>query len=106
MSLIPARMKKIQSKMKALEWPQHFPHYTYGDFSYAQGQLTLQYVIRSGKISNSFESLWLSSLPARMKKIGSKTKTLEWPQYFSNYNPMGAICCHRNQSSDPYWPKT
>ena len=22
------------------------------------------------------------------------------------YNPMGAICCHGNQSSDPIWPKT
>ena len=21
-----------------------------------------------------------------------KTKALEWPQYFTNYNPMGAIC--------------
>ena len=23
-----------------------------------------------------------------------------------HYNPMGAICCHGNQSSDPTWPKT
>ena len=27
MSLFPARMKRFQSKMKALEWPQHFFHY-------------------------------------------------------------------------------
>ena len=27
MSLLPASMKKIRSKMKALEWTQHFPHY-------------------------------------------------------------------------------
>ena len=25
--LLFPRMKKIQSKMKLLEWPQHFPHY-------------------------------------------------------------------------------
>ena len=25
--LLPASMKKIRSKMKALEWTQHFPHY-------------------------------------------------------------------------------
>ena len=25
---------------------------------------------------------------------------------FFHYNPMGAICCHGNQSSDPIWPKT
>ena len=23
-----------------------------------------------------------------------------------NYNPMGDIRCHGNQSSDPIWPKT
>ena len=27
MSALPASMKKIRSKMKALEWTQHFPHY-------------------------------------------------------------------------------
>ena len=25
---------------------------------------------------------------------------------FPHYNPMGAICCHENQSSDPILPKT
>ena len=32
MSLLPARMKMIQSKMKLLEW-SHFSHYVYGNFS-------------------------------------------------------------------------
>ena len=27
-------------------------------------------------------------------------KELEWSQDFPYYNPMGAICCHGNQSSD------
>ena len=27
MPSLPVRMKKIQSKMKSLEWPQHFSHY-------------------------------------------------------------------------------
>ena len=27
MSSLPASMKKIRSKIKALEWTQHFPHY-------------------------------------------------------------------------------
>ena len=27
MSSLPARMRMIKSKMKALEWTQHFPHY-------------------------------------------------------------------------------
>ena len=46
------------------------------------------------------------SLPARIKKILSKMKALEWSQNFPHYNPMGTICCHGNQSSDPIWPKT
>ena len=35
-----------------------------------------------------------------------KKKALEWPQDFPHYNPMGAICCNGNQSSDLIWPKT
>ena len=70
MPLLPARMKMIQSKMKELEWSQHCYHYkSMGIFPDAQGQLTLQSLVRSGPIWNSFEMLWMSSLPARMKKI-------------------------------------
>ena len=43
MSLLPTRMKMIHTKMKELEWSQHFPHYkSMGIFQDAQGQLTLQ----------------------------------------------------------------
>ena len=31
---------------------------------------------------------------------------LECSQDFPHYNPMGALCCHGNQSSDTIWPKT
>ena len=34
-----------------------------------------------------------------------KMKALEWTQHFPHYNPMGAICCHGNQSSNPTWSK-
>ena len=41
--LLPARMKKIYLKMKALEWSQHFSRYkSMGIFPDAQGQLTQQ----------------------------------------------------------------
>ena len=33
-------------------------------------------------------------------------KELEWSQDFPHYNPMGAICCHGNQSSYPILSKT
>ena len=52
MSSIPARMKKIQLKMKALECSQDFSHYkSIGIFPDAQGQLTPQSLVRSGRIS-------------------------------------------------------
>ena len=55
-----------------IEWSQHFSHYkSMGFFSDAQGQLTPQPLVRSGQISNSFKTLWLSLLPAKMKKIQS-----------------------------------
>ena len=104
MSSLPARMSMIDSKMKELECSQDFSHYkSMGIFP--DGQLTPQSLVRSGRISNSSEMLWMFSLPASMKKIRSKMKALEWTQHFPHYNPMGAICCHGNQSSNPTWSK-
>ena len=51
-------------------------------FPDAQGQLTPQSFVRSGRVSNSSEMLWMFSLPASMKKIQSKLKALECSQYF------------------------
>ena len=107
MSSLPARMRMIDSKMKVLEWSQDFSHYkSMGIFQIPQGQLTPQSLVRSGRISNSSEIGWMFSLPASMKKIRSKMKALEWTQHFPHYNPMGAFCCHGNQSSNPTWSKT
>ena len=104
---LPARMRMIESKMKELVCSQDFSHYkSMGIFPDAQGQLTPHSLVRSGPISNSFEMLLMFSLPASMKTIRSNMKALEWTQHFPNYNPMGAICCHGNQSSNPTWSKT
>ena len=62
-----------------------------GIFPDAQGQLTLQSLVRSGRISKSSEMLWMFSLPASMKKIRSKMKALEWTQHFPHYNSMVAM---------------
>ena len=60
MSSIPARRKKIQLKMKALECSQDFSHYkSMGIFPDAQGKLTPQSLVLSGRISNSSEILWI-----------------------------------------------
>ena len=88
--------------MKALELSQHFSHYkSMGIFPGAQGQLAHKSMVRSCQISNPSKLLWLSSFPARIKKNKSKIKALEWLQDFPHYSPMGAICGHGNQSSDP-----
>ena len=107
MTSLPTRMKLIHTKMKELEWSQDFSHYkSMGIFQDAQGQLTTQSLVESGPNSNLSEILWLSSLPASMKKIRSKMKALEWTQHLPHYNPMGAIRCHGHQSSDPICLKT
>ena len=92
--LLSARMKKIHPKMKVLEWSQHLSHYkSMGIFHKSP--------VQSCRISNPSEILWLSLLSARTKKNQSKMKELEWSQDFPHYNPLGAICCHGSQSSDP-----
>ena len=70
MSSLPARIIMIDSKMKKLECSQDFSHYkSLGIFPDAQGQLTPKSLVRSGRISISSETLWMSSLPASIKKI-------------------------------------
>ena len=67
--LLSARMKKIHPKLKELEWSQHFSHFkSMGTFPDAQGQLTHKSLVQSCRISNTFEILWLFSLPERIKK--------------------------------------
>ena len=43
----------------------------------------------SGRNSNSFKLLWLSLLPARMKKFYSKMKGPESSQHFSHFKSIG-----------------
>ena len=51
MSSLPARMRMIDSNMKELECSQDFSHYkSMGIFPDAQGQLTPQSLVRSGRI--------------------------------------------------------
>ena len=75
--------------MKELECSQDFSHYkSIGIFPDARGQLTLQSMIGFGKFSNFFEILWLSLLPAKMKKIRFKKKALECSQRFTSIFQM------------------
>ena len=85
MSSLPARMGLIKSKMKELECSHDFSHYkSMGIFPDTQGQLTPQSLVRSGRILNSSEILWICLLPASMKKIRSKMKGLECSQHYTS----------------------
>ena len=58
MSLLPARMRMIDSKMKEVECSQDFSHYkSLGIFPDAQGQLTPHSLVRSGRNLKSSETL-------------------------------------------------
>ena len=61
----------------------------YINFSDAQGQITLELVVVSGRNLNSSKLSCMSSLPARMRMIESKMKELECSQDFSQYKSMG-----------------
>ena len=54
-----------------------------GIFPDAQGQLSPQSLVRSGRISNLSEMPWMYSLPASIKKIRSKIEALECSQHYT-----------------------
>ena len=93
-----------QSKMKELDWSQHFSHYMSMFFPAAQGLLTLQYF----RIWLEFDLLRCYGCPAFMneedliKNEGARVATRLSPLiylYESNLLPW-------KPSSDPSWPKT
>ena len=55
---------------------------------------------------NLSKILCMSSLPASLKRIGSKTTENRWRHRFPHYKSMGAFCCHGIHSFDPICPKT
>ena len=61
---------------------------------------------RSGRNSNLSEILCMSSLPASIKRIGSKATEKKWRHHFPHYKSMGAFCCHGHQSFHPICLKT
>ena len=48
----------------------------------------------------------MSSLPANIKRIGSKATEERWRHRFPHYKSIRAFCCHGHQSFDPICPKT
>ena len=61
----------------------------YVNFSDAQGQVTLESVVVSGRNLNSSKFSCMVSLSARMRMIESKMKELECSQDYPHYKSMG-----------------
>ena len=61
----------------------------YINFSDAQGQITLELVVISGRNLFASKLSCMFSLPARMRMIDSQMKELEFSQDFSHYKSMG-----------------
>ena len=65
MSSLPVSMKKIRSKNRGARVFSTL----YNNFSDAQGHITLELVVVSGRNLNSSTLSCMSSLPARMKMV-------------------------------------
>ena len=84
--LVTCKNEQNLIKNEALEWQQHFSHYkSMGIFQDVHGKVIPQYMIQSSRFSNSCETSWLASLPARMVKFRSKIKALEWPRDYMSF---------------------
>ena len=82
--LVTSKNEDDTSKTEGTRVVTQFSHYkSMGIFPDVQGQLTPQPEVGSGRISNLSQILRLSLLPARMRKIQSKIKALEWSQDYS-----------------------
>ena len=109
MCVLPARMRMFRLNLKELDCSQDFSHYkSMGIFPEAQGQLTPQSLVESGPNSNLSEILWLLVvlITCEYEEDPIKNEGASVFTTFPNYNPMGAIRCHGNQSSNPIWSKT
>ena len=80
----------IKKERARMETP--FSHYkSMGNVLDAQGQLTPKSVVQFGRNSNSSKILCMSSLPANIKRIGSKATEKRWRHHFPHYKSMGGF---------------
>ena len=92
--------------MNELAWRHHLPIISLWEIF--RRSRAANYIVRvqSGWKSNSSKILCMSSLPASIKRIRSKTTEKRGRHRFPYFKSMGAFCCHRNQSIKPICPKT
>ena len=78
----------------------------------------MRFIFRHSKAANSVVSgpIWpkfelvrdlcMPSLPASVKRIGSKASVKKRRHHFPHYKSMGNFCCHGHRSFDPICLKT
>ena len=92
LSWIPASLKKLWSKLKAL-----CPGQCQICFFITQGQVTLRRVVQYGWNSNLSEILCLSLLSGSLIKFQWKIKLLSLGQYFPHFKSMGKFFIAQGQ---------
>ena len=96
--LVTCKNEEDPFKIKVLQWSQQISNCKSMQVFYdAQGKLTPQSEVGSTLNLNSSNLLWLSLLPARMKKIQSKIKALECSQQCNITNKF--LRCSRAANS-------
>ena len=104
LSSLPARMKKIQSKMKSLELPQHFSQYKSNHIFSRRSRADNSVV--SGAIWRKFKLIQSSMhflVTCKMKKFQTKMKLLELPKSsVSHYKSMGSFQDFQRQVTPQY----
>ena len=95
--------ESIKNERASMETP--FSHYKSMEIFFRRSRAANS-IVRSGRNSNSSEILCMSSLPASIKRIGSKATEKRGRHHFPHYKSMEAFCCHGHQSFDPICLKT
>ena len=108
MSSLPASMKWIRSRTAEKKWQHRFSYY----------KLWVTFFRRSRPANSAVGCpIWLNFellrapmhviITCKYKKNWMEKKAeKKWQDRFLHYKPMGAICCHGNQSFNPIWPKS
>ena len=93
MSFLPARMKRIQSKMRALEYSQHFSHYktmeTFPDAERAAYSVFPCLIWPKFKLIRNFMVVLVTY---KNEEDPNKNEGARVLTTFFHYNPMGVMC--------------
>ena len=105
----PASMKRIRSRTAEKSGDIVFSHYKPMGIFFRRSRAAYSAV--SGPSRPKFKLVralghFIITCKYEKDRIKKKTAEKKWGHRFLHYNPMGAFCCHGNQSSDPRFVST